>query len=108
SLPHFRPARRDQVVHPIHSGIDHPDTYLDETKPLQRDVCGLAINEPRAKDGGQAQADEQHGKRNGGKAKCLLEDWHSGFRCSFRVKEWLVPNERCRDYLVLFWRENSA
>jgi hypothetical protein len=66
SLPHFRPARRDEVVHPAHSGIDYPDADLDETKPLQRDVCGLAINEPRAKDAEEAQADEQHGQGNRG------------------------------------------
>jgi hypothetical protein len=76
-LPHFRPARRDEVVHPPHSGIDHPDSGLDETKPLQRDVGGLAINEPRAEDAEEAQADEQHGKGNGSKANCLLEDWQN-------------------------------
>jgi hypothetical protein len=83
-----------EVVHPAHSGIDHSDAGLDEAKPFQRDVGGLAINEPRAKDAEQAQADEQHGKRNGGKANCLLDDWHPGFRCSFQVKAWLLPNER--------------
>src|SRR5436190_948544 len=86
----------------VSSSVDHPDADLDETKPLQRHVGGLAINEPRAKDAEQAQADEQHGKRNGGKAKCLLEDSHPGFRCSFQVKEWLVPNERWAGLRVLF------
>src|SRR4030095_14709038 len=108
SLPHFRSARRDEVVHPAHSGIDHPDADLDETKPLRREVGGLAINEPRAKDAEQAQADEQHGKRNGGNANCLLEDWHSWFRCSFQVKAWLIPNDQWAGLPRLFLRENSA
>jgi hypothetical protein len=83
-----------RLVHPPHSGIDHFDPGLDEAKPLQRDVGGFAINEPRAEDAEEAQADEQHGNGNGGKANCLLEDWHAGFRCSFQAKALLLPNER--------------
>src|SRR4029079_5986328 len=94
SLAHFCPAPRHEVIHPAHSGIDHPDADLDETKTLQRDVGGLAINEPRTKDAKQAHAAAPYGKRNGGKANRLLEDWHPGFRCSFQVKAWLLPNER--------------
>lgn len=76
-LPHFHPARRNEVVHPPHSGIDHFDPGLDETKPLQRDVGCFAINEPRAEDAEEAEADEQHGNGNCAKANCFLEDWHA-------------------------------
>jgi len=83
SLPHFRPARRDKLVHATHSGIDHVDPRLDKTKSLQRDVGGFPIDEPRAEDADKAEADEQHGNRNGAEANYFAEDCHAAFRCSF-------------------------
>ena len=102
SLPHFRPARRDEVVHPAHTGIDHPDADLDETKTLQCNIGGLTINEPCAKNTEQAQADEQHGKRNGGKAKCLLDDWHVHSDVLFRSKHGYRLTSGRLDYPVFF------
>jgi hypothetical protein len=58
------------------------DAGLDKTKPLERDVGGFAINEPRAEDADEAEADEQHGNGNSAKANYFFEDWHAEFRCS--------------------------
>src|SRR4029077_10764968 len=93
-LLHFRPARRDELVHPPHSGIDHLDAGLDKTKPLQRDVGRLAINEPRAEDADEAEADEQDGNGDSAKANYFLENRHARFRCSFQTTALLSPNER--------------
>jgi hypothetical protein len=82
-LRHFRPARRDEVVYSPHSSINHPDADLDNAKSLQRDIGGLATNEPRAENAEEAHANEQHRKRNGGKASCLFKDSHAALRCFF-------------------------
>src|SRR4029077_2828425 len=93
---------RDELVHPPHSGIDHTDAGLDEAKPLQRDVGGFAINEPRAEDADEAEADEEYSNANSAKANYFLEDWHAGFRCSFQATALLSPNERRAELPVLF------
>ena len=77
-LAHFRPALRDEVVHPPHAGIDHPGTGFDHAKPFQRDIGGLAIDLPRAEDAAQAQANDQDRKGDGSNTSCLLEDSHTG------------------------------
>src|SRR4029077_22339 len=85
-----------------HSSIDHFDPGLDEAKPLQRDVGCFAINEPRAEDAEEAEADEQHGHGNCGKANCFLEDWHAGSDVLFWPRHCYRLTRGGRDYRRLF------
>lgn len=73
-LPHLRPARRDEVVHPRHPGIDQPAGGLDEAKPLRRNLCRHALDQPHTKNAEEAQPDEQHGNGDGGRASGFLKE----------------------------------
>ena len=64
SLPHFRPARRDEGVHPPHSGAKPPPTPVSMTRnPFSVTSVILPMNRNhRADDAKETEADEQHGK----------------------------------------------
>ena len=76
-LPHFRPGRRDEIVCPRPSRIDDSHGSLDDGKPFPRNFRRPAIYHPHAENPEQAQADEQQGNCDSGRACCLLNDCHA-------------------------------